>query len=223
MLTAVLCKNPTYGLSYFIISAYFLCDKTFSKYTAKTDIIDEIVLNVKNLDSVIKFENSINSEKQVVIFESSLSNILYPFVNDYSLSQPYEYIRTTSNFHIKPICNYYFDEETNDLKYFEVKWDRLSNFDFLKLEKYSDFIDTLIEEKKFINNYKKIYKSINSIISSNYGKATKVDSLIDYSPEKCNGIKSQWINQSYTIETSLIYPKENEIEKVFILYVIYWK
>jgi hypothetical protein len=184
----------------------------------------EVPITVMDVKSVIEFEAKIKSKKEDNSFATiSLGQNLYPYVSNYSLNQPYEFVRTKSNLHINPKCEYFFDSKTEELKFFTIKWELKNEVDFLKLKSFSEYTDLLEEDLKYKKDYKDFFNSLKLFLKNNFGEPIKHNKIEPLTSEHSAGESLIWENEFSTINTSFHYPQGEKVGAIVIKYTIYWK
>ena len=172
-----------------------------------------------DINSVIQLEEKLNSLKEENLFNITIDTTLYPYIDNYILTQPFKFQRTSSEIHVNPKCEYYFNSKTNELKFCLVKWGINNQIDFNKLNNYSDYSNLLINDLKHKNEYQGLFEHLNIFLIEYFGKPTieiiKLENII---------IESYiWKKENATIKTFFQYPKKNKLDLTHVEYVMYFK
>ena len=106
-----------------------------------------VIFSDLDIKAIEKNEKELGSVKLENEFEEILGLNLYPYGSNYKLTQPYKYKRNNSDFRVSSECEYYFDSETNKLKYLDIKWRPQNDVDILDFQGYDKLLNEEISKK----------------------------------------------------------------------------
>jgi len=194
---------------------------TFFKYLFL--IIFANCVNAQNLilkpyqkSDLISSELKMKSELIKNIGKEYLGQEIYPYEGEYNLSQPINFRRFKTDFHLNAECEYFFDKENNQLRFFSMNWiplNQISEKDFT-FSKYNEILKRELSKNK---EYIAFYKSVKDKIISEYGLPSQVEISKDdlYT-------KSVWVIDNIKIISELFLAEQLGRDFMGIKYQIYW-
>ena len=187
----------------------------------------QIVSKRMSFEEVLKYEESINSELIKYDDEDSDGEMVilnqqdFPFGGNFGF--PTEFIRSKSDFHIAPKVDYYFEKNSNQLKFIEMKWNPQNTLDIFKPNFLTELNRVLKEEAEKKAQYKQFYNKLNKKITSLFGEPTKRIKTKIWEAYNADGWRYDWSTEDYKITTKLRMPKEGFEDLIYITYNIAWK
>ncbi len=179
-----------------------------------------VIFRDLDIKAIEKNEKELGSVKLENEFEEILGLNLYPYGSNYKLTQPYKYKRNKSDFRVSSECEYYFDLETNKLKYFDIKWRPQNDVDIMDFQGYDKLLTEEINHKE---EYRKFFKQLNDSIISKFGQPSKHKDFLPNISTNSDGEQYKWTLDNCVIITEIQLPKKGQKEFMIIKYNIYWK
>jgi len=136
-----------------------------------------------HINKVIRFENTMNEEKEILEKKVFLSDSVYPMFNNYRICQPY-IVKRNLNSELPIYAEYFFTEKDSILKYVSYDWEKDKFGNSYKKE------EMWMQESGKIEFYNEKYELIKSSLIDEFGQPNLEDSLPQIT-------KSQWGQDDY--------------------------
>jgi len=154
----------------FLVIAIYSCHSQDSQYELSDEF--DLIFSGISINEAMTYETSIGSKLEKPHAKIVLSPKLYPYVDRYNLGNPKEFSRNIPK-NISAFIEYYYDENSKEVKYVSYKWAFLNKigddilFDRKKLK--------ILVEKECaeLNSYNMLFSKLEEIISTKHSKSEK--------------------------------------------------